>query len=181
MEMGICFWDCTFPPFIMFERSPSSCPSWCVIVASGPVVCYVWLRGLSTAGERDPWSRLLVPIRLRMRRTWLLRLGVILGCGRMVGWSLIPLRALRLLVLGCIFLPLSLLCTVLLGRRLRNMEMLGWRGVVHSMTEIQNLHQHLLGERLSSTTRVLGRPSVREVLERPLVQNPVPRPSAGHQ
>ena len=35
------------------------------------------------------------------------------------------------------------------------------------LPEIQNLYQHALGERLSSTARVLGRPSFREVLERP--------------
>ena len=36
-----------------------------------------------------------------------------------------------------------------------------------SLPELQSLYQHSLGERLSSLAGVLGRPSVREVVERP--------------
>ena len=51
-------------------------------------------------------------------------------CAWMVAWSFIQLRVFLLLVLVAMYLPVNLLCGVLLGRRLRSMGMLGWEGVV---------------------------------------------------
>ena len=51
-------------------------------------------------------------------------------CGRMAAWSLILLRVFRLLVLVSTYLLLNLLYSVLLGRRLRSIGMLEWKGVV---------------------------------------------------